>query len=130
MVAGGYAHAHVSICQPGIFGGNGDVGQQGNNQPCPDGRTVDGGDDGFGTAQHVVDEVAGFVEDAYDFVKVAVGIGHHLQVATGRKSTTRAGDNGRIHGRVTVNRLPQLYQFGVQTNVGGVKFFGAVKGYP
>ena len=113
-----------------MFGGDADVGEEGNDQPSTNGGAIDGRDDGFVAVEDVVDEGAGFFVDSQDFVVVAVGIFHHLQVAPGRKGATGAGDDGDRDGGVAVDGVPDFDEFSVEAGVGSVKDIGAVEGHP
>jgi hypothetical protein len=57
VVAGRHPEGHVGVDQPGVLGGDGDVGQEGHTQTTAGGRAVDGGDDRLVELDHAVHDV-------------------------------------------------------------------------
>src|SRR5436305_8312148 len=64
MVAGRNAEARMPVDDPRSWGGDRDVGQQPDRKPGAYGRSGDRRNDRLRAVDDVVDEVAGFVEDA------------------------------------------------------------------
>ena len=128
MVARRHTQLGVAIDQLGGMAGNGDIGHQRQHQPRPHRRAIDGGDDGLGAADHVVNHLPRLLPDA----DAGLEILHHpvdqIEVAAGGKTPPGAGDDDATHAVIGIDLAPHLGQRPVHVGGQRVQRLGPVEG--